>query len=138
MLCCRPVTRRSLGSIPEIPVQPGIPPTRRQGGARREANDRVVFTVGDKSIDGWALNLSRGGLRAIVDEIIELGTEAKVSIGAGAARPCRIVWIQEEPDGGIVGVEFLDGSGSVPNFEALAQGIVDEPSGSEPPPQNKG
>jgi len=128
------VSRRSLGSIPDLPAQPGVPPTRRQGGARREANDRVLFTVAEKAIDGWALNVSRGGLRAIVDEVIELGTEAKVAIGPGAPRPCRIVWVQEEPDGGIVGVEFLDGSGSVPNFEALAQGISDEPSASEPPP----
>jgi hypothetical protein len=95
----------------------GLPPTRRSGGARRETSDRVRFTVGgEREVEGWALNLSRGGLRAILDEAIELGTEVEVSIAEQPSRLSRIVWIQEEPDGAIVGVEFLDieGPASVP------------------------
>lgn len=60
---------------------------------------------------GWALNISRGGLRAILDEPIELGAEVEVTIADGEPRLSRIVWIQEEPDGAIVGVEFLDVEG---------------------------
>jgi len=71
---------------------------------------------GERDVEGWALNLSRGGLRAILDEAIELGTEVEVSIAERPSRLSRIVWIQEEPDGAIVGVEFLDieGPASVP------------------------
>jgi hypothetical protein len=69
-----------------------------------------------REIEGWALNMSRGGIRAVVDEPIELGAEVGLSIGDAPERPSRIVWIQEEPDGAIVGVEFLDldGPASVP------------------------
>lgn len=93
-----------------------MPPTRRLGGSRRETSDRVRFKVGEREVDGWALNQSRGGLRAIIDEPIDLGTELEVFIGDAPGRPSRIVWIQEEPDGAIVGVEFLDveGRASVP------------------------
>jgi hypothetical protein len=89
--------------------------------------------VGDRTIDGWALNTSRGGLRAIVDEAIELGAEVKVAVSDGPPRPCRIVWIQEEPDGAIVGAEYLDVPGSMPNFEALSdiEHASGEPSGSD-------
>ncbi len=88
--------------------------------------------MGERSIDGWALNVSRGGLRAIVDEVIELGAEVRVAVGDGPARPCRIVWIQEEPDGAIIGAEYLDVPGSMPNFEALSdiEHGSGEPSGS--------
>ena len=88
---------------------PGLPPTRRSGGARREVSDRVRFEQGDRCVEGWALNISRGGLRAIVEDKVELGAEFFVVIGEeGPRRAGRIVWIQDEPDGSIVGVSFLD------------------------------
>ena len=88
----------------------------------------MKFVVAGREIEGWALNVSRGGLRAIVDEPIELGTEVEVSISEGPPRASRIVWIQEEPDGAIVGVEFLDGDGSVPPAPGSKTGT----EGSEP------
>ena len=78
---------------------------------------------------GWALNLSRGGLRAVLEEnvdlaggsaagSIELGAEFAIAIGDDPPQKRgRIVWIQEEPDGAIVGIEFLGA-----------------PEGSAPPP----
>lgn len=64
---------------------------------------------GEREITGWALNLSRGGLRAIVEDKVELGAEFKIAIGDDEVRRLgRIVWIQDEPDGSIVGVSFLD------------------------------
>lgn len=87
---------------------PGLPPTRRAGGARHEVSDRVFFYDGEREISGWALNLSRGGVRAIVEEPVELGGEYTIAVGDSPRRPCRVVWIQEEPDGAIVGVSFLD------------------------------
>jgi hypothetical protein len=111
----------------------------RRGGARQTASDRVTFRneAGDVR-EGWALNVSRGGLRAILDDDtgkVELGEEyviavgddgvdatagatvqstGRAAIGAGAGggeRRGRIVWLQEEPDGFVVGVEYLSPSG---------------------------
>lgn len=79
------------------------------GGPRRESNDRLKFVVGEREIDGWTLNVSEGGLRAIVDEVIELGENVVVQMTEPQpARAGRVVWIQEEPDGAIVGIEFTD------------------------------
>ncbi len=108
---------------------PGLLPQRRGiGGARREAIDRVKLVLGagpggdHVSVEGWALNVSRGGVRAIADassvegaeevlslsKLLELGRELEVLLGDDAARPARIVWIQEEPDGAIIGLAFSD------------------------------
>lgn len=78
---------------------------------------------GDKvSLEGWALNVSRGGVRTIVDgssiegaadgqtlaELLLLGRTLEVAIGEEAARPGKIVWIQEEPDGAVMGIAYSD------------------------------
>ena len=76
-------------------------------------------------VEGWTLNLSRGGVRVIVEDRVELGKDYDISIGDDEhiRRPCRVVWVQEEADGQICGVQFLDTSGgSVP------------PPGTLPPP----
>ncbi len=64
-------------------------------------------------LDGWALNVSRGGLRAILEEKVVLGQKFDVAIGTDEVtlRPSRVVWVQEEPDGVIVGLEFTTLSG---------------------------
>jgi hypothetical protein len=117
--------RRSL--TPGTGSQTGdVHATRRgSGGARREVTDRVVLRAGTAELSGWALNASRGGIRIIVEDKVELGSEYEVELGSeGAAkkRRGRVVWVQEEADGMIVGVEFLDQKGS------------DTPAtGSEPP-----
>lgn len=74
-----------------------------------EASERVTLTnTSGGELTGWALNISRGGLRAILEENVELGAEFAIAIGAEPPKKRgRIVWIQEEPDGAIVGIEFL-------------------------------
>lgn len=107
--------RRNLTPPVGTPV-PGLPPTRRAGGARRNVSYRVSLfrdaqTEGGSptEIPGWALNISRGGLRTIVEDPVELGEELEVVIAdEGLRHRGRIVWTQEEPDGMIVGVEFLE------------------------------
>jgi hypothetical protein len=89
----------------------------RRGGARREVSTRVFLrTPGSDAAahEGWALNVSRGGLRAILEEKVELGQEFEIEVGTddGPARHGRIVWVQEEPDGVIVGIEFTSLSGT--------------------------
>src|SRR4051812_43274342 len=88
----------------------------RRGGARREVTERVTLKREDGGIlEGWALNVSRGGLRAILEEKVVLGQKFDVLIGTDEDTPLRasrVVWVQEEPDGVIVGLEFTGLSGT--------------------------
>ncbi len=87
----------------------------RRGGARREVTERVTLKAEDGiAHEGWALNVSRGGLRAILEEKVVLGQKFDVAIGTDEVmrRPSRVVWVQEEPDGVIVGLEFTSLSGT--------------------------
>lgn len=105
----RIVTRRNL--TPPPGADPDTHGTRRQtGGARREASDRVRLYAQDAEVEGWTLNVSRGGVRIIVEDRVELGKEYEISLGdeEHIRRPCRVVWVQEEADGQICGVQFLD------------------------------
>lgn len=65
------------------------------------------------ALEGWALNVSRGGVRVILEEKVEIGAEFDVSMtdavspaGAGDVLFGRVVWVQEEPDGVVAGIEF--------------------------------
>jgi len=107
------VTRRS--SSPEIPLPPGAVHGTRRAGSRRAATERVRLRREKFQTTGWTLNISRGGARLVVEESVELGGEYEVEIGEQPeSRGVRIVWVQDEADGQIVGVQFLDGDGSVP------------------------
>lgn len=128
------IRRRSLTPPIGTPV-PGLPPTRRAGGARRNVSYRVTFfrTVEGSGepieITGWALNISRGGLRAIVEDPVALGEELEVSITEEALRRRGIiVWTQEEPDGMIVGVSFLERMESPPPGVELDASVEIAPS----------
>ena len=126
-LCSVGVTNRKHLTPPHgVPLPGGLHPVRR-GGARRDIGDRVYLKpvaeadqpelTGDaaKTSEGWALNVSRGGVRVIVEEKLALGTSYDVTVGeeVGLTRRGRIVWLQEEPDGLIVGLEFLGVSQSM-------------------------
>ncbi len=144
--------RRSLTPMAGMPpVSPGAHALRR-GTARKEMTERVTLrAVGGAIYEGWALNGSSGGLRAILDtdaradsrpgaeamaeadakaeaiakvharsktnakgKRVALGSEVQVVVGEGmaaVARRARIVWLQEEPDGVVVGLEFMSVSG---------------------------
>jgi PilZ domain len=82
---------------------------RRSGGARREVSDRVVLKGAERTYEGWALNVSRGGVRAILEEQVVLGAEFEVTVGDSTplVRHARVVWLQEEKDGVVVGLEFI-------------------------------
>jgi hypothetical protein len=109
----------------------------RRGGARREVTERVTLNSEEGSVlEGWALNVSRGGLRAILEEKVVLGQKFDVSIGTEDAilRPSRVVWVQEEPDGVIVGLEFTSLSSThksvpPPPDGAEAGGATADPGG---------
>jgi hypothetical protein len=105
------VKRRSLTPITGL-IKGDVHATRRgSGGARRETTDRVVLRKGNAELTGWALNISRGGIRVILEDKVEPGQEYEVEVGndeTAGKRRGRVVWVQEESDGMIVGVEFID------------------------------
>ncbi len=84
----------------------------RRGDPRREVASRVTLRSATGAVlDGWALNVSRGGVRVILEGRVDLGAEFEVTLadeGAGpsAPRAGRVVWVQEEPDGVVAGIEF--------------------------------
>ena len=108
--------RRSLTPSTGLPLSEDVHATRR-AGARHEVSVRVTLTpkaaTGGKAkaqLEGWALNVSRGGVRVILEETVELGSEYQVEVGEGSGpatcQPGHIVWVQEEPDGVIAGIAF--------------------------------
>lgn len=114
--------RRSL--TPSVGLPTGDVHATRRAGARHEVSTRVALKRVRASglpssadvIDGWALNVSRGGVRVILEDKVELGEEFDVSLldrgdagdGPTSARVQRgcIVWVQEESDGVVAGIAF--------------------------------
>ncbi len=77
----------------------------------------MVRTAGFET-NGWTLNVSRGGVRAIVEEPLVEGVEYQLVVGDEETSPARratVAWLQDEADGQIVGLKYLDGEdGSMP------------------------
>jgi hypothetical protein len=88
----------------------------RRGGARHEVTSRVTLKGRSGTVlEGWALNVSRGGIRVILEDKVEPGSEFEVTVtsstsGDDPATPItgRVVWVQDEPDGVIAGIEFRE------------------------------
>jgi hypothetical protein len=83
----------------------------RRSDARHELTARVTLTPKDGlPLEGWALNASRGGVRVILEEKVVLGAEFEVVLSEGSAtdppQRGRVVWVQEEPDGVVAGIEY--------------------------------
>ena len=86
-------------------------PRRVIGGARHEASERVVLRSVGFETHGWTLNVSRGGIRAVVEDALVQGGAYQLVVGdeeAVLARPAAVVWLQDEADGQIVGLKYLD------------------------------
>lgn len=99
--------------------------------------ERVKLRAEDgRTLDGWALNVSRGGLRAILEERVALGQSFEVSLGSDELlqRAGRIVWVQEEPDGVICGIEFTGLSGTHKSVPPPPPGAERVASDSAAPP----
>jgi len=76
----------------------------------------------DPATEGWTLNVSRGGLRAIVEHPLDPTLEYEVEVGDGLARRACIAWSKGEADGQIIGLRFLDVDGSVPPEDGTTSG----------------
>ena len=122
--------RRSLTPATGVPIAASGSHAMRRGGARPEVSERVnLLGPNFKTRDGWALNVSRGGVRVILEEMVELGEEYQVTVGADESRQlnrrARVVWVQEEHDGFVVGLEFMFASGEHSAMEV--PGPADKP-----------
>ena len=84
------------------------------GGARREASERVLLVADQSEIEGWTLNLSRGGLRVVVEDEVVPGSEYRVAVGESEPRAATVVWVREESDGTIAGLAYVDGEATIP------------------------
>ncbi|MGH7280435.1 MAG: PilZ domain-containing protein, partial [Polyangiaceae bacterium] len=64
---------------------------------------------------GWAINMSRSGIRASLEERSLAGVDYSVTVGGDGTtqltRRARVVWLQEEHDGFVAGLEFASQSG---------------------------
>jgi hypothetical protein len=107
--------RRQLTPPLGVPHPEGTHAMRR-GGARSGVTARVTLQGEARSYEGWALNVSRGGVRLILEEQVQLGEEYEVTVGDVESSPlvrrARVVWLQEEADGVVVGLEFIGLSSS--------------------------
>jgi PilZ domain len=78
---------------------------------RREVSERVELKGSEGAFEGWTLNVSRGGVRVIVERELELGDLFEVTVGLAQSSPLvrqgRVVWFQEEADGFIAGIAFV-------------------------------
>jgi hypothetical protein len=87
---------------------------------------RVTLVRGSDELSGWALNLSRGGVRAVIDEHLVPGETVDVVIDEIAMRkPGKVAWVQVEPDGAIVGVAFDEPLTEAPPGVELESSIGD-------------
>ncbi|HTQ07648.1 MAG TPA: PilZ domain-containing protein [Polyangiaceae bacterium] len=101
------------------PPSSGTPHSQRRqsGGARVELSERVVLRRAELETSGWTLNVSRGGLRAVLEQPVDPTLEYEVTVGDGPARRACVAWSKAEADGQIVGLRFLDIDGSIPPEE---------------------
>ena len=108
---------------------------RRDGNARRAVSESVVFYANDKTVEGWALNISNGGLRAVLEgEGVAVGDELEVAVGDAARRAARVVWVRPSKGGAIVGFAFVGADSAPPpppsmpppGFDLSAFGLDDD------------
>ncbi len=58
--------------------------------------------------------MSRGGVRLVVEDPVSTGSDYELVMSDDSVRTGRVVWVRNEADGQIVGLQFLDIEGSVP------------------------
>lgn len=70
-------------------------------------------------MSGWTLNVSRGGVRLVVEDPVEEGWIVRIRLGEASPtaveREGRVVWVRSEADGQIVGIQFLEAPSGPPS-----------------------
>lgn len=101
--------RRSLSESPDASAAgPADAHAVRRGESRTEASERIVVRRGEALLDAWTLNISAGGMRLVLEDKVALGDILEIRQDTEVWRAAQVVWIQEEPDGAVVGVEYTD------------------------------
>ena len=54
------------------------------------------------------VKVSAGGMRLVLEEKVALGDILEIRQATEVWRAAQVGWIQEEPDGAVVGVEYTD------------------------------
>lgn len=98
--------------VPSNNTAPMHATRRTGGGARRSLHERVLLRDAAREVNGWSLNVSRGGLRIIVEDVLQVGEEFELAVGSSepyraVIRRGRVVWTQQERDGTIAGIQFV-------------------------------
>jgi len=87
----------------------------RRVHVRRPVNVRVQLD-GKLTGEGWALNLSAGGIRILTDadvvlsvgDMLRLRIDAGEHHGTGLTGHGRVVWLKRCPDGLVGGIQFVE------------------------------
>lgn len=92
---------------------------------------------GTDEFDGWALNISRGGIRIILEDPVEKNDLLRIELGDedepdAIRREGRVAWVKQAPDGVIIGVEFTDDRGSQGKVPATPMSTTMVSPGNEP------
>ena len=87
---------------------PNVSHRRSSDGPRRQASDRVTLSRPGRLLEGWALNVSPGGLRMVLEDAVRVGEVFDVRLGElGEPQAGRVVWVRDEADGQIVGLQLF-------------------------------
>ncbi len=85
--------------------------SHRRVSPRRPLSARMTIWSLHESHGGWTLNVSDGGLRVLVeDAVVTRGLEMTVEVREDACawqRKAKVVWVQEEQGGCVLGLKFL-------------------------------
>ncbi len=74
-----------------------------------EVSERVTLRAPGFEATGWTLNVSRGGLRAVVEAEVPEAAEYELVLGDDSSgRRVRVVWRKQATDGEILGLQYLD------------------------------
>ena len=63
-----------------------------------------------KPATGFAINASAGGLRIAIDETLPVGELVVIVIRTESremTEHARVVWVKDQPDGALIGLEFV-------------------------------
>jgi hypothetical protein len=111
------------------PSEPPARAQRRTSGARVEASERITLRAPGFETQGWTLNVGRGGVRVVLEDRIEHERDYELFFSDDAnGRRVQVAWAQEQADGQIVGLKYLDVE-PLPNPEGAS---------SLPPPPSPG
>lgn len=92
-----------------VPALPGVRELRRE--ARREMSERVRLFGADGVRKGWTLDVSRTGVRVILDSSVTLGESVEVTIGrrrySRVVKQGLVVWFEEDRECVVAGIAFI-------------------------------